>query len=295
MEVKRRDFLKTGVATLGAASLGVMAAGVVGQKGVAEAAAQPEYKLYALKYAGPFVGSVAMVFFNKEWDKTIARNYYIWAVQGGGQTVVFDAGVRPALAAQRKLGGYVSPDKTLARIGIDAKKVEHLVISHMHFDHDGGIELFPNAKIYVQRKEYDFWVYDPISRRPPYAAVADAVANKQFGDLRGSGRLVFLDGDQKILPGIELLLTPGHTPALQSMAVNTAKGLAILTSDCAHIHRSFVEDNPSCLITDLPAWLSSYTKLRDKVKGNLAMLFAGHDKDMLEKYPKVAEDVTQLI
>ena len=85
MEVKRRDFLKSGVATLGAASLGAMAAGVVGEKGVAEAAAEPEYKLFALKYAGPFTSSVAMVFFNKEWDKTIARNYYIWAVQGGGR------------------------------------------------------------------------------------------------------------------------------------------------------------------------------------------------------------------
>jgi glyoxylase-like metal-dependent hydrolase (beta-lactamase superfamily II) len=294
-EIKRREFLKTGAATLGAASLGMMAAGVAGRKGVAEAADAPEYKIFALKYAGPFTGSVAMVFFNKEWDKTIQRNYYIWAVQGGGKTIVFDSGVRPALAAERKLAGYVSPDQALARIGIDAKKVEHLVISHIHFDHGGGIELFPNAKIYVQRKEFDFWVYDPISRRPPYAAVADPVANKQFGDLRGSDRLVFIDGDQKILPGIELLLTPGHTPALQSMAVNTTKGLAILCSDCAHIHRSFVEDNPSCLITDLPAWLNTYTRLRDKVKGNLSMLFAGHEKDMLEKYPKVAEDVTQLI
>ena len=45
----------------------------------------------------------------------------------------------------------------------------------------------------------------------------------------------------------------------------------------------------------LRSWLNTYTRLRDKVKGNLSMLFAGHDKDMLEKYPKVAEDVTQLI
>jgi glyoxylase-like metal-dependent hydrolase (beta-lactamase superfamily II) len=125
--------------------------------------------------------------------------------------------------------------------------------------------------------------------------VADPVANKQFGDLRGSDRLVFFDGDQRILPGIELHLMPGHTPALQSMAVNTAKGQAILCSDCAHIHRSFVEDNPSCLIADLPARLNTYARLRDKVKGNVIMLFPGHDKDVLEKYPKVAEDATQLI
>ena len=97
MQVKRREFLKTGAATLGAASLGMMTAGI-GRKGVAEAADAPEYKIFALKYAGPFVGSVAMVFFNKEWDKTISRNYYIWAVQGGGKTIVFDSGVRPALA-----------------------------------------------------------------------------------------------------------------------------------------------------------------------------------------------------
>ena len=68
MEVKRREFLRTGVATLGAASLGMMAAGVAGRKDVAEAADAPEYKIYALKYAGPFTSSVAMVFFNKEWE-----------------------------------------------------------------------------------------------------------------------------------------------------------------------------------------------------------------------------------
>ncbi|HMK52046.1 MAG TPA: hypothetical protein VK551_06025, partial [Thermodesulfobacteriota bacterium] len=74
MEIKRREFLKSGAATLGAASLGLMAAGVARKKSVAEAADAPEYKIYALKYAGPFTGPVAMVFFNKEWDKTISRN-----------------------------------------------------------------------------------------------------------------------------------------------------------------------------------------------------------------------------
>ncbi len=262
---------------------------------VVDTVAETGYEIYALKYAGPFTSSVAMVLFNKEWDKTISRNYYIWAVRGKGRTVVFDAGVRPALAAERKLGGYVPPDQVLQRIGIDAVEVEHLVVSHIHFDHAGGIELFPKARIYVQRREYNFWVHDPLARRPPFAAHADPVVIEQFRNLEGADRLVLIEGDQDILPGIELLLTPGHTPGLQSMAVGTPKGTAILTSDCAHVHRSFVEDNPSSLITDLPAWLGSYTKLRRKVGGNLSMLFPGHDKDMLEKFPSVAKDVTRLV
>jgi len=211
--MKRRDFLKTGVAALSAATVGSAAKTFVSGTTTAHAADAPEYKIYALKYAGPFSSSVAMVIWNTDWDKTIQRSYYIWAVQGGGQTVVFDCGVRPALAAERKLGGYVSPDKMLDRIGIDAKKVEHLVISHIHFDHNGGLELFPNAKVYVQRKEFDFFVYDPIAKRAPYAAVSDPVAIGQLGDLKGSKRLILVDGDKEILPGIELLLTPGHTPA----------------------------------------------------------------------------------
>lgn len=295
MKMKRRDFLKTGLLATGAASIGAVAEGIIVKSAVAGETEAPDYKIFALKYAGPFTSSVALVLFLKDWDKKIDRNYYIWAVQGGGNTVVLDCGVRPGFAAEKNLRGYVSPDKVLKRIEIDAGKVEHLVISHIHFDHIGGIELFPNAKVYVQRREFDFWVYDPVAKRPPSAVVSDPVAIRQLGDLRGSERLVLVDGDQKILPGIELLLTPGHTIGLQSMAVKTAEGLAILASDCAHVHKSFETDNPSCLITDLPAWLRSYTKLREKVNGNFKMVFPGHDVKMLDDYPKVTEDVTQLV
>ena len=76
-----------------------------------------DYNIFALKYAGPFTSSVAMVLYRTDWDKKIERNYYIWVVQGGGITVVLDCGVRPFLAAKRKLHRYLSPDKILKRFG----------------------------------------------------------------------------------------------------------------------------------------------------------------------------------
>ncbi len=306
MNSMRRDFLKTAMLGMGAASMGALAT----EPAFAGETEATDYRIFALKYAGPVTSKIAMVIYLGDWNETIERNYYIWAVQGGGNTVVFDCGVRPGFATESDLlrSSYVSPDNVLSRIGINAAEVEHLVISHLHFDHIGGLELFPNAKVYVQRREFDFWVYDPVAKRPPFAGprgdidppwrpsygVSDAVAIRQLGELRGSERLVLVDGDREILPGIELLLTPGHTIALQSMAVQTANGLAVLTSDCAHIHKSFELDTPSGLITDMPAWLRSFTKLRNKVNGNIEMLFSGHDCMMLEDYPKVAEDVTQL-
>ena len=307
MTPKRRDFLKTAMLGMGAASMGTLST----ESALAEETEPADYRIFALKYAGPVSSKIAMVLYLGDWDEAIERNYYIWAVQGGGNTVVFDCGIRPGFAAESDLlrPTYVRPDEALSRIGIDAAEVEHLVISHVHFDHIGGLELFPKAKVYVQRREFDFWVYDPVAKRPPFAGiqgdvnprwmpsygVSDAVAIRQLGELRGSDRLVLVDGDQEILPGIELLLTPGHTIALQSMAVETPKGLAVLASDCAHIQKSFELDTPSGLITDMPAWLRSYTKLRNKVDGNIEMLFPGHDSQLLENYPRVAEDVTQLI
>jgi glyoxylase-like metal-dependent hydrolase (beta-lactamase superfamily II) len=307
MNSTRRDFLKTAMVGMGATSMGALAT----EPAFAGETEATDYRIFALKYAGPVTSKIAMVLYLGDFNETIERNYYIWAIQGGGNTVVFDCGVRPGFATNSDLlrSSYVSPDVVLSRIGINAAEVEHLVISHIHFDHIGGLELFPEAKVYVQRREFDFWVYDPIAKRPPFASpqedidppwkpsygVSDAVAIRQLGELRGSDRLVLIDGDQEILPGIELLLTPGHTIALQSMAVKTAKGLAVLASDCAHIQKSFELDMPSGLITDMPAWLRSYTKLRNKVNGNIEMLFPGHDSKLLDDYPKVAEDVTQLI
>ena len=55
----------------------------------------PIYEIYAVKYAGPLISSVAMVLWNTEWEKKIERNYYIWVVQGDGETLIVDCGVAP--------------------------------------------------------------------------------------------------------------------------------------------------------------------------------------------------------
>ncbi len=299
MKMDRRDFLKSSAAVLGAAAVSEGISSAFAQKGsVAEAAGPaPEYEIYALKYAGPFTSSVAMVFFNEEWDKTIERNYYIWAIKGKDGVTVVDAGTGLAEQSKRKLKGYVNPVQALARIGVNGSNVKQVIITHIHFDHVGGMEMFPQAfpqaKFYVQKKEFDFWIKSPVAKKKPFVGITDTLANKIVADMEGTDRLQLICGDQVILPGIELLLTPGHTLGLQSVAVNTAKGKAIVASDCAHIARSFKEDNPSCLIMDMVGWLASYEKLRAKA-ASIDLIFPGHDVWMLQAFPKVAEDVTRL-
>ena len=300
MSYTRRDFLKTGAVVLGAAAAGEQVASRLrGGGSVAQAAGpEPVYEIYALKYAGPFTSRLAMLLWNEGWNEEIERNYYIWVIKGKDENIIVDAGTGVTLAGQRKLKGYVNPVDVLARMGVNGTNVNKVILTHIHFDHVGGIEMFPQAfpkaKFYVQKKEFDFWTKNPIAKRAPFVGITDPAANKALAAMEGSDRLVIVDGDKKIMPGMELLLAPGHTIGLQAVAVKTAKGTAIAASDCAHIARSFKDDIPSCLITDMIAWLKSYDKLRAKAS-SLEVIFPGHDVKMLTDYPKVAEDVTRLV
>jgi glyoxylase-like metal-dependent hydrolase (beta-lactamase superfamily II) len=255
------------------------------------------YEIYALKYAGPFKSKLAKVRWNEGWDEDVERNYYVWAIKGTEGFTVVDAGVGATRAAAMDLKGYVNPVDVLARIGATASNVARVIITHMHFDHAGGVEMFPEAfpraRFYVQKTEFDFWMKNPIARRAPFAAVSDELAIRRLSSLEASGRLALVDGDREIAPGMELLLAPGHTVGLQAVAAATAKGTAIVASDCAHMAKSFADDIPSCFITDLVAWMQTYDKLR--ARATVDLIFPGHDMLMATGYPRVAEDVTRIV
>ncbi len=300
MEINRRDFLIGGGAAIGAVAAADVLFSTLGQPGAnAEAAeAAPTYEIYALKYAGPMPNKLALLLWMEGWDKDAERNYYIWAIKGKDEIIVVDSGVSPTLAGERKLANFVNPVDLLAMVGADKTNVKKVFITHLHWDHLGGIELFlqafPEAVFYVQEKEFDFWIKNPIGKRAPFEKVSDAPTKRVLAQLEGTPRLQRLSGDTKIMPGIDILLAPGHTIGLQTVAVKTPKGTAIVASDCAHVHESFVTDIPSCLITDMIGWMESYDKLRAKAS-SIDLIFPGHDVMMYNNFPKVAENVTRLV
>lgn len=254
------------------------------------------YEIYALKCAGPLRSSGALVMWNRDWEKVVTRNYYLWCIKGieDGETIIVDTGVTPSLAEKLNLPGYTNPKELLARINVNINEVQKVILSHLHFDHDNGASLFPNATFYVQEQEYNFWAKDPMAKRPIFQAYADEDANNYLKSVEKANRLVLIKGDQQIAPGIECLLTPGHSIANQSVAVNTIKGTAILGVDSAHLFENYQKDWPSIFIIDLVAWMKSYDKLRAKVS-SMDILFPGHDPAMAEKYPIIAEGITRLV
>ena len=253
----------------------------------------PSYEIYAIKYAGPSISSGAFMMWMKDWDLSVPRNSYFWCLTGGHGPILVDCGSAPQEAEKWNLANYREPDRALSALGIAPEEVEYVALTHLHWDHVGGLDYFPKARFLVHEDEYRFWLEDDIANEPPFMMLLGGNLREKLARLRHQGRLELVKGGGEILPGIEAVPAPGHTPGLMALSVPTARGRAVLASDCGHSFANLRENWPSSLIFDLPAWMASFKRVKQAADAP-DLVFPGHDAAIAEDYPSVAEGVTRL-
>lgn len=251
-------------------------------------------EVLAVHYAGPFPALAAFLYWHEDGATREEENYYLWCIRRNDALVIVDTGARPELLAKRKPpSAAVPPCEALRAIGVDCKEVRQVVLTHLHWDHCGGIEAFPRATVYLSAAEYEFWVNDPVAQRPPFASMADPRTCAYLRRLKGTERLVLLDRDREIAPGIHCIAAPGHTPGLTAVAVETAAGTAVVGSDAAHVFANLEQDWPSAYTYDRVTCMHTYDKLRATASRN-DLIFPGHDRRLASDYPRVTDRITRL-
>src|SRR5262249_47719774 len=142
-------------------------------------------------------------------------SYYVWLVRNATSTVLVDCGYSLSRAAAK--GRYqqnersVDPVDMLSDIGVDAGSVDHVVLSHMHFDHVGNVDRFPNATFSLGRKEYDFWT-SPVASPYILQSTVDQDELSCLRSLHSDGRLVLIDDEAEVHPDVAARSVGGHTP-----------------------------------------------------------------------------------
>jgi N-acyl homoserine lactone hydrolase len=158
----------------------------------------------------------------------------------------------------------------LAEVGISPSEVSHVIITHMHGDHSGGIRHFPNARIVLQRPEYEY----AMSMTGPEKGFF-----KSDWDLPTT-RWEVIEGDQLVAPGVVAFATYGHTPGHQSALVRLPEtGFVIVPGDAGATVRNFDEMIPPGGATDLDAAIESMTRINDVRRETGALIYPGHDLD----------------
>ena len=177
-------------------------------------------------------------------------------------------------------------------MGIDAGKVEHVVVTHLHWDHVGTYADFPKATFYVQDEEMAFSTGRHVSAHAFLKALEpEDIAN--MVRLNFEGRLHFVDGSLKLFPGITLHKLGGHTAGMQVVEVETARGTAVVASDATHTYRNLRENTPFPILHDVPGMLNGFARMK-AMAAQESFILPGHDPEALKLHKPVTEGVAVL-
>ena len=114
----------------------------------------PAYKVFALRYATMASRTRRDNFiFTDAHDALMPIDYFVWAIQNADRTIVIDTGFNKTDGERRGRTFLRNPAELLKLIGIDAGAVRDVIVTHMHYDHIGNIDLFPAATFHIQDKE----------------------------------------------------------------------------------------------------------------------------------------------
>src|ERR1700684_4422736 len=214
-----------------------------------------EYSIEAIRYGvSPDIPVGALVVGGPK-DEKVDVDFVVWLIRGGGRNILFDSGFhRERWLKQWKVTDYLRPDKAVRLAGVKPEEVTDVVISHAHWDHMGGIDLFPKAAVWIQRDEFRYYTQDAWQPGGDHGGI-DPDDVQQLVRLNTEGRLRLVDGDNvEIFPGIRAYTGARHTFASQYLRVDGNPPF-VLASDSVYLYRNLAEHKPSATFSeaDYPA------------------------------------------
>lgn len=268
----KRFFLAALLATLVPASLG--------------SASTPEYSLRAIRYATLPGFPLSELVVGGPPDEKIDIAMVVWLIRGGGHTILFDSGYhRDTFLKDFAMKDYLRPDEAVKTAGVQPDAVTDIVISHAHWDHLGGIDLFPKAIVWIQKEEYRYYTLDAWQPGGNHGGI-DPEDVKELLQLNTEGRLRLVDGDNiEVFPGIRAYTGSRHTYASQYLRVDGNPPF-VLASDNCYLYLNLSSHRASATFSDAdhPANIAQQSRMI-ALAGSPDRVIPGHDALQFQKFP----------
>jgi glyoxylase-like metal-dependent hydrolase (beta-lactamase superfamily II) len=249
------------------------------------------HEVFAVKYAErPGVRGEHFLDPDPRADEAMPMDYFVWAARGGGRTYVIDTGFTVDDAAQRGRTLLRTAAQGLALIGVDAATVADVIITHLHYDHAGGVAQFPLARFHVQDREVAYATGRHMTHRSVnHAFTPQHIA--EFVKAVHAGRVVFHDGDAELTSGLSVHRVGGHTDGLQVVRIWTRQGWLVLASDASHYYENMRDGRPFPIVFDVGAVLDGYRRMRE-LSGGDDLIVPGHDPAVFDRFPAADDDLS---
>ena len=249
-------------------------------------ASPPDYSIQAIRYATIKDFPTEALVMGAPKDEKTDIVMVVWLVRGGGRNILFDSGYyREAWLKEFPSADYIRPDEAVKLAGVAPEDVTDIVISHAHWDHVGGVALFPKATVWIQRQEFAYYTGDAWQAEGRHGGI-DPEDVQELLRRNTEGRLRLVDGDGvEILPGIRVYTGARHTFASQYIRV-AGDPAFVLASDNCYLYRNLAEHKASATFTeaDRPANLRNQERMI-ALAGSADRVVPGHDPKQFERFP----------
>jgi glyoxylase-like metal-dependent hydrolase (beta-lactamase superfamily II) len=256
--------------------------------------ATPTYTIEAIRYGTvkdfPVKGLVTGADPSRRMDIAMV----FWLIQGGGHNILFDSGFyRPQFFRDWAIADYRKPSEAVRAAGLAPEDITDIVISHMHWDHADGMDLFPKAHIWIQRDEYSYYTGEAWQHKDTHGGIdADDVAALVKANV--AGRVSFVKGDDReILPGIRCYIGGKHTWQSQYISVPAKDGTVVLASDNVYLYENLDKHVPIAETLDAKSNLAAQDRMRT-LASKPGFIIPGHDPAIFGRFPAVAPGVVKI-
>jgi glyoxylase-like metal-dependent hydrolase (beta-lactamase superfamily II) len=253
--------------------------------------ARPFYEVYAISYAILPGFPVAELVAGADPSRKMDIQMLIWVLKGpNGRNILVDSGFyREKFFKSWTVKNYLKPSEAIDKVGLKPEQITDLILTHAHWDHADGVDLFPNAQVWIQKEEFSYYS-DPAKQVKGIDPEDMAVLIR----LNREHRVTLVNGDnQPLIPGITFYTGGRHTYASQYISVNTRAGTVVVASDNVYLYENIEKHAPIAATFDA----ASNLKAQDRMKilaSELRLIVPGHDPAVFEKFPKPGNGVARI-
>jgi glyoxylase-like metal-dependent hydrolase (beta-lactamase superfamily II) len=273
-------------------SIVLLAGAAMATLGPAASRPAPSYEVSAIRFGTIDSYPIRSLVAGGDRTRNTALVMTVWLIRGDGRNVLVDAGFyRDRLVQRWRPSVFMKPSEAVAAAGVPADQVTDIIVSHVHWDHMDGLDLFPKARVWIQREEYEYYV--SADGKPAHSGI-EAEDAAMLAQIKAAGRVMLVDGDAKeIMPGITVYTGGKHTFASQFAGVNTRVGTVVLASDNMYLYENLDKRAAIAQTLDAMSNLAAQDRMRTLV-ANPKYIVPGHDPLVFERFPLPGKGVARI-
>ncbi len=249
-------------------------------------------EVYAIRYGTLRNFPVASLVAGADTSRRMDIALMVWLIKRpDGRMILVDAGFYRDKFIQRwKPADYITPSDAVRAAGVRPEDITDVIVSHVHWDHMDGADLFPNAYVWIQRDEYGHHVDD---RGRSLNPAVDSLDAAMLVELKHNGRVHMVNGDREIIPGVRVHTGGKHTFASQYVSIATTQGTVVIASDNAYLYENL--DTRAAIAQTLDA--ASNLRAQNRMKqlaSNDRLIVPGHDPQVFVRFPTPGRGVARI-